>query len=257
MSSTMIQRTRKWPAAPAAFIVMRLVMGIVMWMVVVASAFSAVAAEGLPVSPPSRTDKVRFTEEIQPLLAANCTACHNAKSHEGGLMLDSLKGIVAGGDSGPGVVAGKPAESVLFLRAAHRQDDVMPPADNKVGAKHLSPEQLGLLERWIAEGATGAAAVAGKPITWRPLPAGAGGVVAVAITDNGRTTAAARGGTMSLFDTRSGRLLQPLVDPAIAAASPGQSHRDVVSAVAFAPGGDRLATGSFRTIKLWRRSPPA
>jgi WD40 repeat protein len=257
MRSSMIQPVRTRPLAPPAFIVMRLVMGIVMWIVVVALALPAVAAEGLPVSPPSRADKVRFTEEIQPLLAANCTACHNAKSHEGGLMLDSLKGIVAGGDSGPGVVAGKPAESVLFLRAAHRQDDVMPPADNKVGAKHLSPEQLGLLERWIVEGATGAAAVAGKPIAWRPLPAGAGGVVAVAITDNGRTTAATRGGTMSLFDTRTGRLLQSLVDPAIAAASPGQAHRDVVSAVAFAPGGERLATGSFRTIKLWRRSPPA
>ena len=257
MSSTMIQRTRKWHAAPAAAIVMCPVMCIAMWMVVVSSASPATAAEGLPVSPPRRADKVRFAEEIQPLLAANCTACHNAKNHEGGLMLDSLKGIVAGGDSGPGVVAGKPAESVLFLRAAHRQDDVMPPADNKVGAKHLSPDQLGLLERWIAEGATGAAAVAGKPIAWRPLPAGTGGVVAVAIADNGRTTAAARGGTVSLFDTRSGRLLQPLVDPAIAAASPGQAHRDVISAVACAPGGDRLATGSFRTIKLWRRSPPA
>ena len=172
-------------------------------------------------------------------------------------MLDSLKGIVAGGDSGPGVVAGKPAESVLFLRAAHRQDDVMPPADNKVGAKHLSSDQLGLLERWIAEGATAVAAAVGKPIAWRPLPAGTGGVVAVAITDEGRITAAARGGTVSLFDTRSGQLLQPLVDPAIAAASPGQAHRDVISAVACAPGGDRLATGSFRTIKLWHRSPPA
>jgi len=245
----MIQRTRKWPATRAAFITM--------WMVVVSSALPADAAEGLPVSPPSRSDKVRFVEEIQPVLAANCTACHNAKNHEGGLMLDSLKGIVAGGDSGPGVVAGKPAESVLFIRAAHRQDDVMPPADNKVGAKHLSPDQLGLLERWIAEGATGAAAVAGKPIAWRPLPAGTGGVVAVAITDDGRTTAATRGGTVSLFDTRSGRLLQSLVDPAIPADSPGQAHRDVVSAVAFAPGGERLATGSFRTIKLWRRGPPA
>lgn len=253
MSSTMIQPVRKRSLVPAAVIVTCMTM----WMVVVSSALPAVASEGLPVSPPSRADKVRFAEEIQPLLAANCTACHNAKNHEGGLMLDSLKGIVAGGDSGPGVVAGKPAESVLFLRAAHRQDDAMPPPDNKVGAKHLSPDQLGLLERWIAEGATGAAAVVGKPIAWRPLPAGTGGVVAVAITDDGRTTAAARGGTLSLFDTRSGRLLQPLVDPAIAAASPGQAHRDVVSAVAFAPGGERLATGSFRTIKLWRRSPPA
>ena len=154
MSSTMIQSVRKRPLPPVAFVVMC----IVIWMLVVPS-ISTAAAEGLPVSPPSRADKVRFAGEIQPLLAANCTACHNAKNHEGGLMLDSLKGIVAGGDSGPGVVAGKPAESVLFLRAAHRQDDVMPPADNKVGAKNLSPDQLGLLERWIAEARRGASRV--------------------------------------------------------------------------------------------------
>jgi len=234
--------------APRAFIVM--------CMVVVWSTSPAAAAEGLPVAPPTRADTVRFAEEIQPLLAANCTACHNAKSHEGGLRLDSLKGIVVGGDSGPGVVAGKPAESVLFLRAAHRQEDIMPPPDNKVEAKNLSPTELGLLERWIAEGATAATVAPGKPITWRAIPAGTGGVVAVAVADEGRVTAAARGGTVSLFDTRSGRQLQPFVDPAFAAAAPGQAHRDVVSAVAFAPGGDRLATGSFRTIKLWRRGPP-
>ena len=213
------------------------------------------AADPLPVAPPSRTDKVRFEEEVLPFLAANCTACHNAKVREGGLMLDSVKAIVAGGDSGPGVVAGKPAESVVFLRATHRQEDVMPPADNKVGAKPLSPEQLGLLERWITEGAAAGPAVKRPPIAWRPLPRGSGPVVAVTVTADGRTTAAARGSSVGVFDTRTGRLLQTLVDPATADGA-GQSHRDVVSAVAFAPSGDRLATGSYRTIKLWKRSPP-
>jgi WD40 repeat protein len=215
----------------------------------------ASTAEPLPVAPPDRADKVRFEDEVLPFLAANCTACHNAKVREGGLMLDSVKAILAGGDSGPGVVAGKPAESVVFLRATHRQEDVMPPADNKVGAKPLSPQQLGLLERWISEGATVGPAVVRQPIAWRPLPRGTGPVVAVAVTDDGRKTAAARGATVEVFDTRTGRLLDSLADPAAAAGGVPQSHRDVVSAIAFAPGGERLATGSFRTIKIWRRRP--
>jgi WD40 repeat protein len=217
---------------------------------------AAVVADPLPVKAPERTDKVRFEEEVLPFLAANCTACHNAKVREGGLMLDSVKSIVAGGDSGPGVVAGKPAESVVFLRATHRQDDAMPPADNKVGAKPLSPEQLGMLERWIAEGAVVGPAVVRQPVAWRPLPRGAGPVVAVAVTEDGRRAAAARGSSVGVFDARSGRLLETLVDPAAAAGDIRQSHRDAVAAVAFAPGGDRLATGSYRTIKIWKRSPP-
>jgi hypothetical protein len=69
MSSTMIQQVRHRPLAPAAFVVMC----IVMCMVVVSSASpAATAAEGLPVSPPSRAEQVRFVEDIQPVLAANC-----------------------------------------------------------------------------------------------------------------------------------------------------------------------------------------
>ena len=229
------------------------VMGAIGWLAILIPS-QARAAEGLPVTAPTRADTVRFDDEVLPFLAANCTACHNSKVREGGLMLDSVKAILAGGDSGAGVVAGKPAESVVFLRATHRQEDVMPPADNTVGAKPLAPIQLGLLERWITEGAL-AGAVVRQPIDWRSLPRGSGPVLAVAITDDARTTAAARGSSVGVFDTRSGRLLETLVDPALAAGG-GQTHRDVVSAVAFAAGGDRLATGSYRTVKVWRRRPP-
>ena len=103
---------------------------------VTALAFSspvAIRADGLPISAPNRTDAVRFQDEILPILAANCTACHNEKIHEGGLILDSLKAILTGGNSGPGVVAGNSGESPLFLRASHLEEDFMPPPENKVG----------------------------------------------------------------------------------------------------------------------------
>ena len=81
---------------------------------------AAARADGLPVAAPARSDAVRFQDEILPILAANCTACHNPKIHEGGLILDSHKAIVAGGDSGPSVVAGKAAER---LGDARRRGD--------------------------------------------------------------------------------------------------------------------------------------
>jgi len=216
-------------------------------------------ADGLPVTPPVRTDAVRFQDEILPILAANCTACHNPKIHEGGLILDSHKAIVAGGDSGPGVVAGKSAESPVFLRSSHLQEDFMPPPDNKVGAKALSPEQLGLLERWINEGATAGPAMERRAIAWRPIPPGTGAVLAVAMSNDGRVTAAARAGRLSLYDTASGALLGALVDPATADAGvPADSaHRDTITALSISPLDDTLASGSFRTVKLWKRERAA
>ena len=211
-----------------------------------------VGAEGLPIAAPSRQEPVRFQDEIMPVLAANCTACHNQKVREGGLSMDSLDLMLKGGDSGPAVVAGKPAESSLFLRAAHRQEDFMPPAENSVGARNLSPDHLGLLEQWIAEGAT-SMSVAAKPIEWRPLPRGIGGVLAVAMSGDGRLSAAARGGRVEIFDTLSGQRVAALVDSGLSSFAAGVAHADMVSAMAFSPAEDVLATGSFRTIKIWKR----
>lgn len=216
-------------------------------------------ADGLPITAPERTDAVRFQDEILPALAANCTACHNPKIHEGGLILDSLKGILTGGDSGPGVIAGKAAESPVFLRSSHLQEDFMPPPENKVGAKAMSPVQLGLLERWINEGAAAGPAIAKKPINWRPIPAGSGGVLAVAMSNDGRVTAAARGGRLSIYDSSTGALLGALVDPATAdaPAAADSAHRDTILSLAISPDNDLLASGSFRTVKLWERSRAA
>ncbi len=53
-----------------------------------------------------------------------------------------------GGDSGPAIVAGKPAESLLLKAVRYTLPDLhMPPKER------LSTEQVALLEKWIAEGA--------------------------------------------------------------------------------------------------------
>ncbi len=91
-----------------------------------------------------------FEKKIRPVLATNCYACHASKmkSPMGGLVLDTKSGLLKGGDSGPAIVPGKPAESLL-LRVMRYSDPVlkMPPAGK------LPDAVLADFEQWIAAGA--------------------------------------------------------------------------------------------------------
>ncbi len=99
-------------------------------------------------------DQQRFFEtKIRPVLVEHCYECHSAKSDEvgGKLLLDTREGIRAGGESGPAVVPGKPASSLLLL-AMHQSDSklVMPPKD--YGAK-LPAAVIADFDAWIRAGA--------------------------------------------------------------------------------------------------------
>lgn len=75
-------------------------------------------------------------------------------------MLDTANALLAGGDSGPAIVPGKPQESLL-LQAIQYNDDSdyqMPPPDE---APRLSAEEISPLVRWVAIGAPGAQAAPG------------------------------------------------------------------------------------------------
>jgi hypothetical protein len=92
-----------------------------------------------------------FETRIRPLLAERCFSCHSHTSgkSKGGLKLDRRDTVFRGGDSGPAVMAGQPAESLL-LKAVRRNDtevSAMPP-DEPLSAAHIRD-----LEQWIADGA--------------------------------------------------------------------------------------------------------
>ena len=89
-----------------------------------------------------------FESTIRPLLADNCHACHSARVDPafGGLRLDSREGLLAGGDSGPAVVPGRPAESALVQRL-HGRPMLMPPTGP------LGGDEIEALTRWVAMGA--------------------------------------------------------------------------------------------------------
>jgi hypothetical protein len=75
----------------------------------------------------------------------HCIKCHGPRKQEGGLRLDSREAILKGGETGPAVVAGKPAESLL-LEAVRYEGLEMPPTGQ------LTKQAIGQLENWIALG---------------------------------------------------------------------------------------------------------
>ena len=57
-----------------------------------------------------------FETKIRPVFASKCYECHSAeaKKLKAGFRLDNLEGVLKGGESGPAVVPGDPAKSLLF-----------------------------------------------------------------------------------------------------------------------------------------------
>ena len=73
-----------------------------------------------------------FEQKIRPVLVQHCYSCHSvqakdAKKLQGELYLDSAPGMLTGGESGPSIVRGKSAESLL-LKALKYDGVEMPPA---------------------------------------------------------------------------------------------------------------------------------
>lgn len=88
-----------------------------------------------------------FETKIRPVLVEHCYQCHSVDADivQGGLRIDYRDGLLRGGDSGPAVVPGVPARSLLI--AALRHDGLeMPPKGR------LSDEVIRDFEAWITMG---------------------------------------------------------------------------------------------------------
>ncbi|MBI4664429.1 MAG: hypothetical protein HY735_37010 [Verrucomicrobia bacterium] len=214
------------------------------------------APASLPIAEVKRTQSVDFQTEVLPILKNNCLACHNQTKAKAELILETPQTILKGGESGPAVVPGRSAESLLLKAAAHQTETVMPPRDNKVNASDLTPEQLGLIKLWIDQGAKGEVRTA-APVAWKPLPDGVHPILAVTVTTDGQFAACGRGNQIYIYHLPSKRLVTRLTDPQLIQSGlyreSGVAHRDMVHSLAFSPDGDLLASGDYRQAKLWRR----
>lgn len=200
---------------------------------------------------------VDFESEILPILKRNCIACHNQATKKGELVLETPQTIAAGGASGDAVEPGSGDDSYLLMVASHQSEPIMPPVDNKVGAKALTPEELGLLRLWIDQGATGEVQDRAASIQWQPLPAGVNPIYAVSVTPDGQFAACGRANQIYVYHLPLGRLLCRLTDPHLLEGAlyskPGVAHLDLVHSLAFSPDGYTLASGDYRVVKLWQR----
>src|SRR5262249_18514576 len=87
-----------------------------------------------------------YESAIRPILQARCVRCHGEKSLKADLDLRTSAGLMKGGESGPVIVPGKPADSLLYDKVLTGN---MPP--KKEG--RLSQTEVAVIRRWILDGA--------------------------------------------------------------------------------------------------------
>jgi mono/diheme cytochrome c family protein len=185
---------------------------------------------------------VSFHNQIRPILALQCAACHQPASRQADLLLTTYEGMKQGGRKGPTFIAGKPDESLVIQYLTGAVKPQMP-----FGGKPLPDDQIDLFRRWIREGArddtpAGAAASPAerRPVVYHAPPM----ITAIAFAPSGRTVAVSGYHEILLVD-REGKLEARL---------PGLSAR--IHSLAFTPDGATLvATGGepaqFGEVQVW------
>jgi hypothetical protein len=96
---------------------------------------------------------VDFDREIRPILSEHCYECHGPdhKARKADLRLDRKEDAFRDREGYAVIVPGKLEESELIQRITSTDpNEVMPPRKFK---KHLNPQEIELLRRWVAEGA--------------------------------------------------------------------------------------------------------
>ncbi len=230
-----------------------LIIGTVLLAGLQADSVQAAKKGPLPVAEIKRVKPVDFQSEILPILRANCLSCHNRTKAKADLILETPQDI-AEADS---VVPGKPEESILFTSSTHAEDPAMPPLENKVSARALNPQELGLLKLWVQQGAKGEV-VDNRKVEWQSLPPGLNPIFSTALTPDGQYAAAGRANQIFLYHIPSKALATRLTDPALAKLpmyKQGVAHRDMIHSLKFNDEGTLLASGGYRETKLWRRQP--
>jgi hypothetical protein len=99
---------------------------------------------------PTKAQAEFFESKVRPVLVEYCYHCHSveAKKDKGGLVVDSLQGLLDGGDGGPAIVPGQPEKSRLILAISLKDPDLrMPPK------AIMPPEAIAALTAWIKDGA--------------------------------------------------------------------------------------------------------
>jgi len=169
--------------------------------------FFLAAAVCVLVALPCQAAPPSYDRDVTPILRVYCSGCHNDRDKEGEFSVETFASLRRGGaEAGDPVVPGDAAASVMIKRIKSTAGDHMPPDDEP----QVSPADRGLLEAWIAAGATGPAVDASilmsLAVPALPPHAGVKPVTAAAQNPDGSRLAVARGRTVEVFDAAGTRL---------------------------------------------------
>ena len=104
-------------------------------------------AAGTQTLPPDvQAQFAAYERDIQPILAAHCTACHSGDTPDAQLNLPTLPGLVRRSSSGPVIHEGFSEKSVLIRKVASH---AMPPPGE---GTPLTSQQIRTITAWIDRG---------------------------------------------------------------------------------------------------------
>ncbi len=120
-----------------------------LWLAATAGLGFAAPADGPPPAKTSIDPALEefFETKVRPVLAGHCLECHGPEKSKGGLRLDARDAMLKGGETGPVIVPGKPAESALIEAIGYHGDVQMPPKGK------LKDEEIAALTEWVKRGA--------------------------------------------------------------------------------------------------------
>jgi mono/diheme cytochrome c family protein len=186
-------------------------------------------------------EPVSFQKQIRPILAKNCSGCHQPAGRQSDLSVTSFADFQKGGRKGPAFVPGKPDDSVVIAYLTGKTTPQMP-----FGGKPLPAEQIEVVRQWIKEGAvndsvndTTEMITPGKPTVYHAPPV----VTALAWSGDGKLLAVSGYREILLHDASG-----------LVARLPGLSGR--IHSLAFSPDGSTLvAVGGdparFGEVQIW------
>jgi WD40 repeat protein/mono/diheme cytochrome c family protein len=188
---------------------------------------------------------ISFHNDIRPILQRKCQGCHQPAKAGGKLVLTSFEHLMKGGEGGSVIEAGKPDDSPLIDQISGNS-----PAMPK-NAPPLSPKEVELIKRWVAEGSKDDTPPAAKdPIDQEhpPVYAAPPVISALAYSPDGKVLAVSGYREVLLHNAITPVSYTPnqrLV---------GQSHR--IEAIAYSPDGKVLAVvggqpAVFGEVQLW------
>ncbi|MBY0524028.1 MAG: hypothetical protein K2R98_11550 [Gemmataceae bacterium] len=212
-------------------------------------AFVAIAA--VPVRGNAQEKKkelpseVSYYKDVRPVFAQHCQGCHQPAKPQGGYVMTSHAALLKPGDKEkPGVVPGKPNESVLIEQVIVKDGKAKMPK----GKDALGEYDIALITKWIAQGAKDDTPVSARDVVDKdhpPVYASTPVITGLDYSPDGSLLAVSGYHEVLLHKADGSGLVARLV---------GLSER--IQSVKFSPDGKELAVtggspGRFGEVQVW------